>query len=76
MVSINQHFLHVVLPILPTSHIENTLKEEIEVTKIMTKYSTSYADCFAVTVCKEKATIITGDPEFKLVEKCVNVDWL
>jgi len=25
---------------------------------------------------KEMATVITGDPEFKLVEKLVNVEWL
>ena len=71
------YFLHVILPILPIAHIENTLQEVIEASKIKAKYPISYADCFAVAAArKEKAAIITGDPEFKLVEKIVNVEWL
>ena len=68
------YFYNVILPI---SHFENTLHEVIEASKIKAKYPISYADCFAVaTACKERATIITGDPEFKLVEKLVNVEWM
>ncbi|MBV6467752.1 MAG: hypothetical protein PGMFKBFP_03123 [Anaerolineales bacterium] len=71
------YFLHVILPILPIAHIENTLQEVIEASRIKAKYPISYADCFVVaTACKERATVITGDPEFKLVEKLVNVEWL
>ncbi len=30
------------------------------------QYALSYADCFAVaTAIKEKATVVTGDPEFR-----------
>lgn len=71
------YFIDVVLPILPISHVENRLQDVIEASKIKAKYPISYADCFAVaTACKEKATVITGDPEFKLVEKLVKVEWL
>ena len=71
------YFLHVILPILPIAHIENTLQEVIEASRIKATYPISYADCFAVaTACKKKATVITGDPEFKLVENLVNVEWL
>ncbi len=71
------YFLHVILPILPISHIENRLQEVIAASKIKAEYPISYADCFAVaTASKEMATIITGDPEFKFVEKIVKVDWL
>ncbi len=70
-------FLHAVLPILPISNIENTLQDVIEASKIKAKFPISYADCFAVaSAFKEKATIITGDPEFKLVEKLLNIEWL
>jgi ribonuclease VapC len=70
------YFLHVILPILPIAHIENTLQEVIEASRIKAVYPISYADCFVVaTACKEMATVITGDPEFKLVEKLVNVEW-
>lgn len=72
-----EYFLQVILPILPIAHIENTLQEVIEASRIKATYPISYADCFAVaTARKETATVITGDPEFKLVEKLVNVEWL
>lgn len=71
------YFLNIILPTLPIINIGNTLQDVIEAAKIKTKYPISYADCFAVsTACKEKATIITGDPEFKLVKKLVNIEWL
>jgi ribonuclease VapC len=37
----------------------------------------SYADCFAAALAKQKnAELITGDPEFKAVEKEIKVHWL
>ena len=37
----------------------------------------SYADCFAAALTKEKnAELITGDPEFKAVEKEIKIQWL
>jgi ribonuclease VapC len=37
----------------------------------------SYADCFAAALAKqENAELITGDPEFKAVERDVKVSWL
>ena len=37
----------------------------------------SYADCFAAALAKQRnAELITGDPEFKAVEKEIKVDWL
>ncbi len=37
----------------------------------------SYADCFAVaTAIRFKATILTGDPEFKKAESLVTVEWV
>ncbi|ODS34828.1 MAG: PIN domain protein [Candidatus Scalindua rubra] len=63
-----EYFLNVILPTLPITNIGNTLQEVIEAAKIKAKYSISYSDCFTVaTARKEKATIITGDPDFKLV---------
>lgn len=72
-----EYFTDVIFPTLPITNIENTLPETIEAAKIKAKYPISYADCFAVATARlEKAIIITGDPEFKLVEKIVNVEWL
>jgi ribonuclease VapC len=45
--------------------------------EIKADYSISYADCFAAaTAMKHRATILTGDPEFKKVEKIVTVEWV
>ena len=37
----------------------------------------SYANCFAAALAKQKnAELITGDPEFKAVEKEIKINWL
>lgn len=37
----------------------------------------AYADCFAAALARlQKAELYTGDPEFKAVEKEINVVWL
>jgi len=42
-----------------------------------TQYSISYADCFILASAIEyKATIVTGDPEFKKVEHLVDIVWV
>lgn len=41
------------------------------------QYSISYADCFILASAVEhKATIVTGDPEFKKVERLVDIFWI
>ena len=41
------------------------------------QYALSYADCFALASAVEhKATLVTGDPEFKKVEQVVNIVWI
>jgi len=72
-----EYFLTVILPALPITNVGNTLQDVIHAAKIKARYPMSYADCFAVaTAIKEKATIITGDPDFKQIEKIVSVEWL
>jgi ribonuclease VapC len=40
------------------------------------QYSISYADSFALaSAIEHKATIVTGDPEFKKVEQLVDILW-
>ena len=37
----------------------------------------SYADCYAAALAKErKSALVTGDKEFKQIEKDVNIRWL
>jgi ribonuclease VapC len=41
------------------------------------QYVLSYADCFALASAVEyKATLLTGDPEFKKVEHLVDIIWI
>ena len=37
----------------------------------------SYADCFSAALAKQQnAELVTGDPEFKAVEKEIKINWL
>jgi predicted nucleic acid-binding protein len=41
------------------------------------QYSISYADCFTLaSAIEHKATIVTGDPEFKKVEHIISIIWV
>jgi len=41
------------------------------------QYSISYADCFTLaSAIEHKATIVTGDPEFKKVEHIISILWV
>lgn len=72
-----EYFLNVVLPTLPIVNISNALYDVVQAARIKAQYPISYADCFAVaTALKEEATILTGDTEFKHVEKVVRIEWL
>ena len=52
-----------------------TLARQAAIYKAMHKMS--YADCFAAALAKVKnAELLTGDPEFKSLEKEVKINWL
>jgi predicted nucleic acid-binding protein len=45
--------------------------------EIKAEFAISYVDCFAVaTAIRYEATILTGDPHFKKLEKLVTVEWI
>lgn len=45
--------------------------------EIKGSYAISYADAFLLaTALRDKATIVTGDPEFKKVESLCHVRWI
>ena len=49
----------------------------LEAAEFKAKFPIAYADAFALaTAVREKACIITGDPEFKDVEHIVKIHWL
>ncbi|HEY3580064.1 MAG TPA: type II toxin-antitoxin system VapC family toxin [Pyrinomonadaceae bacterium] len=48
-----------------------------EAAKYKSKHRMSYADCFAAALTKQKnAVLLTGDPEFKQVEREIAISWL
>ena len=54
---------------------------DIELTRAAAKFKASggisYADCFAAALARQnKATLVTGDPEFKQLEKEIEIEWL
>ena len=72
-----EYFLDTVLAGLPISMISNDFNAVISASKIKARHALSLVDCFAVaTAHRENAVILTGDPEFKNVEKFVKIDWL
>lgn len=62
---------------LPIIILGNDLTLTFSAARIKARYAISYADCFAVaTAISEKASILTGDPEFRQVEHMVRVEWM
>ena len=48
-----------------------------EAARYKSKHRMAYADCFAAALTKQKeAVLLTGDPEFKQVEREITIDWL
>ena len=71
------YFITVILPSLPIRRVSNTFQDVLEAARIKAAYSISFADCFAVaTAIREKAVVITGDPEFKKVAHLIEIDWV
>jgi len=72
-----EYFNNVILPNLPITRVGNTFGEVIEAARIKARYPIAFADCFAVaTALRERAVVVTGDPDFKHVEKIVKIDWV
>lgn len=62
---------------LPINMYEASENLVIKSAKIKAVYPISYADSFVASLADElKAPLVTGDPEFKLIEKDFDVIWL
>ena len=49
----------------------------LEAARLKARYRLAYADCFAAALAaRKRALLITGDPEFALLEKEVKILWL
>jgi len=73
----SEYFLDTILSSLPIVMIQNNFQLVIEAARIKAEYPLSFADCFAVTTARrERASVITGDQEFKKVEHLVDIEWV
>lgn len=49
----------------------------LEAAHIKANYSIAYADCFAAAVAKKfQGLLVTGDPEFKLLQNYIDIMWI
>jgi len=48
-----------------------------EAAKLKARFKIAYADCFAAALSsKLKATLVTGDPEFRKLETDISIQWI
>ena len=63
------------LPILIISPVEETLV--MRAVYLKAQHPISYADAFAAALTEqEKAILVTGDRDFKRIEKTIKIEWL
>ncbi len=62
---------------LPIRILSISDEEVMAAAKIKAKYPISYADAFAVAkAVQSRATVVTGDPEYKKVSKVIEILWV
>jgi len=71
-----EEFLHR-LETLPIQPVSNSFPDILEAARIKAQFPISYADAFVVaTAMRMNAVVVTGDPEFRRVERLVTINWL
>lgn len=62
---------------LPIRMVEATRERVLAAAHLKAHHPIAYADAFAATLAQEfNATLITGDPEFRILGKTVAIEWL
>lgn len=71
------HEIEKIIRTLPIAIIDVDMQLAREAACFKAIHKMSYADCFAAALAKmHKGEVITGDKEFKVVEKEISVNWL
>jgi len=71
------YFIDIIFASLPILTVPNCFEDVPNAARIKAEHPLSFADCFAVdTARRHNAVIMTGDPEFKIVEHLVEIDWI
>jgi len=69
-------FIDMIVPAVNIKVELNDMQDVIAAAKIKAAYPLSYADAFAAaTAQKYAAVLLTGDPEFKHLEKLIYIEW-
>ena len=62
---------------LPVTIVNADMEITMEAAGLKSVHAVAFADCFAAALgIRKKATVITGDPEFKRFGKVVKVKWI
>jgi predicted nucleic acid-binding protein len=62
---------------LPVQVADASMNRVMAAARVKAHYPVSYADAFAVALAQElKATVVTGDPEFKKAEALAPILWI
>ncbi len=71
------YFIETILPNLPIDIISNSFNQIIEASRIKVSHPIAYADCFVIaTAIREKAKIVTGDPDYKRFKDILDIEWM
>jgi predicted nucleic acid-binding protein len=61
----------------PIEFIDVTRSMALSGARVKGSYAMSYADCIATALTMSlNAIVVTGDPEFRLVEHLLPIEWL
>ena len=62
---------------LPIDIVNADVEMTLEAAKLKGSHPVAYADCFAAALAIQKnAKVVTGDPEFKIFERILSVEWI
>lgn len=62
---------------LPIDLVDASRNLVLDAAHIKANHALSYADAFVVALAqREGAVVLTGDPEFQVVEELINIEWL
>ena len=70
-------FIDLIVPALNIRVELNGIQDVMAAARIKASYAISYADAFAAaTARKYAAVLVSGDPDFRHVEKLIDIEWL
>lgn len=66
-----------ILETLPVRIVGNTFPQVLDAARLKARYPIAYADAFALaTAIRERAVLVTGDPEFRAIGDLVEIQWI